>query len=170
MPESRATLATAAARRERISAARLDKKTRLRIAVEARNSPSVLIDVKKATNTPGIFCSWMPTSATVDCARSIRATYGVSQIASGLLAWIERALERPLQSADLDRPKLAGQRPSRLNASGLIVDGRRTTLTSHTRIREAAVQEIRMKGRPGSANGGHHNCNGACVDFTDPHD
>ena len=47
----------------------------------------------------------------------------------GLLAWIEGALEQPLQSAELDRPKLAGQRPSSLTASGLIVDGRSSART-----------------------------------------
>lgn len=36
----------------------------------------------------------------------------------GLLAWIEGALEQPLQSAELDRPKLAGQRPSRASTRG----------------------------------------------------
>jgi hypothetical protein len=42
----------------------------------------------------------------------IDATYKAPQIAPGLLAWIEGALERPLQNADLDRPKLAGSRGS----------------------------------------------------------
>jgi len=43
----------------------------------------------------------------------IAATYGVPQSAPGLLARIERALERPLQSADLDRPQMAvPRRPS----------------------------------------------------------
>jgi hypothetical protein len=37
----------------------------------------------------------------------ITATYGISQTTTGLLAWIEGVLERPLRSADLDRPKLA---------------------------------------------------------------
>jgi len=37
----------------------------------------------------------------------ITATYGIPQTMTGLLAWIEGVLERPLRSADLDRPKLA---------------------------------------------------------------
>jgi len=37
-------------------------------------------------------------------------------------------------------PLLAGQRPSSLNASGLIADGRRTTLSRHTHRVEAAIQ------------------------------
>ena len=33
---------------------------------------------------------------------------------------------------DALRPQLAGQRPSSLNATGLIVDGRSSTLSCHT--------------------------------------
>jgi len=37
----------------------------------------------------------------------IDATNGVPKTAPGLPAWTERGSERPLQIADLDRPKLA---------------------------------------------------------------
>ena len=40
------------------------------------------------------------------------ATNGVPKTAPGLPTWIERAIERPLQSADLDRPQLADSRDS----------------------------------------------------------
>jgi len=40
------------------------------------------------------------------------AVYKAPQIARGLLGWIKGPLERLLQSADLDRPKLAELRRS----------------------------------------------------------
>ena len=46
----------------------------------------------------------------------IDATYKAPQVAPGLLAWIEGALERLLQNADLDRPKLAADSTDRRNS------------------------------------------------------
>jgi hypothetical protein len=43
-------------------------------------------------------------------------------------------------AGDAEGQQLAGQRPSRLNASGLVVDGRRATLTRRSGRSEAVVQ------------------------------
>ena len=48
---------------------------------------------------------------------------------------------------DIDRPELAGQRRSSPNASGLIVDGRRSTLSRQSAFSEAAVRRIRFNHR-----------------------
>ena len=66
-------------------------------------------DASMNTNAALIFAARADVSD-IELRALIAATYGVPQTAPGLLAWLESAFARPLRSADLDRPELAGQR------------------------------------------------------------